>query len=106
MIDWEKSSHLVPVVVQDKESKKVVMQAYVNKEALKLTFETGYAHYFSRSRNKLWKKGETSGNIQKIHNVFVDCDGDCLLYVVSQVGAACHTGEYSCFYRELKKENI
>ncbi len=106
MIDWEKCLNLVPVVVQDKESKKVLMQAFANKEALKLSFETGYAHYFSRSRNKLWKKGESSGNLQKIDSIFIDCDGDSILYIVTQIGPACHTGEYSCFYRKLEKENI
>ena len=82
------------------------MQAYADRQALKLTFDTGFAHYFSRSRNNLWKKGETSGNVQKILDIYVDCDGDCILYVVEQKGAACHTGEYSCFYRKLLKENI
>ncbi|MBQ3033496.1 MAG: phosphoribosyl-AMP cyclohydrolase [Deferribacterales bacterium] len=105
MIDWEKCSGLVPVVVQDK-SGAVIMQAYADRQALKLTFDTGFAHYFSRSRNNLWKKGETSGNVQKILDIYVDCDGDCILYVVEQKGAACHTGEYSCFYRKLLKENI
>lgn len=92
---------LVPVVVQDVDNKDVLMQAYVNKEALKLTRETGYAHYYSRSRKKIWKKGETSGNIQVVKDIYVDCDGDCLLYVVKQTGPACHTGNRSCFFRKL-----
>ena len=100
MIDWEKCSGLIPVVVQSVAG-GVLMQAYANQEAVRLTLETGYAHYFSRSRGKLWKKGETSGHIQKIVDVFVDCDGDSLLYVVEQTGPACHTGETSCFYRKL-----
>ncbi len=101
MINWEKMNGLVPVVVQDVDNKDVLMQAYVNKEALKLTRETGYAHYYSRSRKKIWKKGETSGNIQVVKDIYVDCDGDCLLYVVKQTGPACHTGNRSCFFRKL-----
>lgn len=100
-IDWEKQSGLLPVVVQDGETQDVLMLAYANKEALQLTEETGFAHYFSRSRNALWKKGETSGNLQKIISVRLDCDGDTLLYKVSQKGAACHTGEKTCFFTEL-----
>jgi len=92
---------LLPVVVQDADSKEVLMQAYADKEALKLTEETGYAHYYSRSRKKIWKKGESSGNIQLIREIYLDCDGDCLLYLVEQTGPACHTGRRSCFYRKL-----
>jgi len=101
LIDWEKMNGLLPVVVQDADDKDVLMQAYVNKEALRLTMETGYAHYYSRSRKKIWKKGETSGNIQVVKDIYVDCDGDCLLYVVKQTGPACHTGNRSCFFRKL-----
>lgn len=101
MIDWEKMNGLLPVVVQDADSKEVLMQAYADKEALKLTEETGYAHYYSRSRKKIWKKGESSGNIQLIREIYLDCDGDCLLYLVEQTGPACHTGRRSCFYRKL-----
>jgi phosphoribosyl-AMP cyclohydrolase len=92
---------LVPVVVQDFETKDVLMQAYVNEEALRLTMDTGYAHYFSRSRNSIWKKGETSGNVQKIKSIFVDCDGDCLIYLVLQKGPACHTGKQTCFFQKI-----
>lgn len=102
-IDWDKCVGLVPVVAQDEESGQVLMQAYADREALRLTFETGYAHYFSRSRKSLWKKGETSGNLQKVSAVYVDCDGDCLLYKVSQTGPACHTGNRSCFFKKLSK---
>jgi len=105
VLDWEKMNGLLPVIVQDADNKEILMQAYVNEEALKLTLEKGYAHYFSRSRNSIWKKGETSGNIQKIVKIFVDCDGDCLLYLVKQHGPACHTGAHSCFFRELVLEN-
>lgn len=101
MIDWQKMRGLVPVVVQDNNSKEVLMQAYASEEALKLTLETGFAHYFSRSRSSLWKKGETSGNVQKIDSVFIDCDGDCLLYSVVQEGPACHTGKQTCFFQKI-----
>ena len=103
-IDFEKGQGLVPVVVQDEKSGSVLMVAYANREALEKTVETGYAHYYSRSRKKLWKKGETSGNLQKVVNIYLDCDGDTLLYEVKQEGVACHTGEYSCFFRKLAKE--
>ena len=89
--------NLKPVVVQDARTREVLMLAWANDEALKKTRETGYAWYWSRSRNKLWKKGETSGNVQKIVEVRDDCDNDALLYVVEQKGVACHTGKYSCF---------
>ncbi len=91
---------LVPVVVQDLEG-NVLMLAYMNEEALRLTIETGYAHFFSRSRGRIWKKGETSGHVQKVKEVILDCDGDAILLKVEQVGVACHTGEYSCFHRPL-----
>ena len=97
---------LVPVVVQDVKTKEVLMLAYANMEALKKTFETGYAHYWSRSRKKLWMKGETSGNVQKVVEVRIDCDNDAILYLVEQKGVACHTGNYSCFYRNLKPEDL
>ena len=103
-IDFDKGNGLVPVVVQDANTKAVLMVAYVNQEALEKTLKTGYAHYYSRSRGKLWKKGETSGNVQKVKEVFLDCDGDTLLYVVDQRGVACHTGEYTCFFRKLAEE--
>jgi phosphoribosyl-AMP cyclohydrolase len=100
-IDFAKGDGLVPVVTQDATSGKVLMVAYANSEAVKLTLETHMAHYWSRSRNKLWKKGEESGNVQKVHDVLIDCDGDTLLYVVDQSGPACHTGNETCFFRKL-----
>ncbi len=103
-VDFEKGNGLVPVVVQDASSKAVLMLAYASREAVEKTLETGYAHYYSRSRGKLWKKGETSGNVQKVKEVLLDCDGDTLLYLVEQKGVACHTGEYSCFFRKLAEE--
>jgi len=92
---------LIPVIVQDSKSREVLMMAYANDEAVRLTHETGYAHYYSRSRKKLWKKGEESGHFQKVVTILTDCDEDCLIYSVKQQGAACHTGYMSCFYRTL-----
>ncbi len=100
-VDFNKGNGLVPVIVQDNSTKEILMQAYADKQALELTLKEGYAYYYSRSRKSLWKKGETSGNTQKIVKVMVDCDEDCLLYIVEQNGVACHTGAKSCFYREL-----
>ena len=101
-LDFKKGNGLIPVIVQDAESKEVLMLAYANEEALQKTLSTGYAHYWSRSRQKLWMKGETSGHTQKIKQVTTDCDYDTLLYVVDQKGPACHTGEYTCFHNKLK----
>ncbi len=100
-VDWEKSD-LIPVIAQDFQSGEVLMLAYMNKEALKLSLETGLAHYFSRSKQRIWKKGETSGNIQKIKEAYIDCDNDTLLLKIEQVGGvACHTGRPSCFFTKL-----
>jgi phosphoribosyl-AMP cyclohydrolase len=99
-LDFSKLEGLVPVVAQDWQSGEVLMVAFVNQEAWRLTQETGIMHYWSRSRGKLWKKGESSGNIQEVKELRVDCDDDCVLARVRQVGeAACHTGYRSCFYR-------
>lgn len=92
---------LIPVIVQDAETKDVLMFAFANREAVSLTLSTGYAHYFSRSRNKLWKKGEESGHLQTVHDVLTDCDEDVLIYQVSQEGCACHEGYRSCFFRDI-----
>lgn len=89
---------LMPVVVQDEETREVLMLAYANEEAIRKTIETGLAHYWSRSRKKLWMKGETSGNTQKVVSVTADCDGDAILYVVRQKGVACHLGKRTCFH--------
>ncbi len=102
-IDFGKGEGLVPVVTQDAASGKVLMVAYANAEAVRLTLDTHMAHYWSRSRKKLWKKGEESGNVQKVHDVLVDCDGDTLLYIVEQTGPACHTGNETCFFRKLRE---
>ena len=101
-LDFEKFSGLLPVIAQEQASGKVLMLAYANLEAVRKAQETGYAHYWSRSRNTLWKKGESSGHVQQITEVLVDCDEDTLLYKVSQTGPACHTGEKSCFFRKLQ----
>ncbi len=103
-IDFKKGKGLVPVVVQDLNTKEVLMVAYANREALEKTLKSGYAHYYSRSRKELWMKGKTSGNTQKVKKVLIDCDGDTLIYLVEQKGVACHTGNYTCFYRTLAKE--
>jgi len=97
---------LVPAIAQDVETGVVLMLAYVNEEALSKTVETGYAHYYSRSRQQLWKKGGTSGHTQQIDSIRVDCDEDTLLYRVEQTGGACHTGKESCFYRTIDGEAV
>lgn len=93
---------LIPAVIQDYKNNEVLMVAFMNNEAVKKTITTGRAHFYSRSRNKLWLKGETSGHIQKVKEIRFDCDADCLLVKVQQIGGACHTGYRSCFYRRLK----
>jgi phosphoribosyl-AMP cyclohydrolase len=97
---------LLPAVAQDAESGDVLMLAYANREALERTRETGLAHYYSRSREELWQKGATSGHVQRVREVRVDCDGDALLYRVEQDGGACHTGFESCFYRTVDGEVV
>lgn len=92
---------LVPTVAQDIGSGQVLMLAYMNEESLKLTIDTGIAHYYSRSRDEIWKKGETSANIQEVKGIYYDCDGDSILLKINQVGVACHTGNYTCFYNEI-----
>ena len=92
---------LMPVITQEASSKEVLMMAWINRQALAYTLDTGFATYWSRSRLALWKKGETSGHLQSIQEIRVDCDGDTLLFLVDQVGAACHTGRRHCFYFSL-----
>ncbi len=106
-LDFEKGEGLVPVIAQDYQSGEVLMMAFVNEESWKLTLETGIVHYWSRSRKKLWKKGESSGNVQEVKEIRVDCDDDCVLIKVNQVGeAACHTGFVSCFYRKVEGDEL
>ena len=92
---------LVPAIVQDAATKDVLMMAYMNAESLRLTMEAGETVFWSRSRQELWHKGETSGNVQRVVEVLVDCDADTLLVLVEPAGPACHTGEQSCFYRNI-----
>lgn len=92
---------LIPAIAQDSLSGEVLMLAYVNSESLALTISSGYATYFSRSRNQLWQKGESSGHLQKVVSISIDCDGDAILFQVEQEGSACHTGEFTCFHREI-----
>ena len=101
-VDFSKNNGLVPVIVQDVNTNEVLMLAYMNEEALKLTEQTKLAHYFSRSRNKIWKKGESSGNIQEVKEILIDCDNDTILLKVIQHGVACHTGRKSCFFTNLE----
>ncbi len=103
-LDFSKGDGLVPAIAQDCISGKVLMMAYINKESWEKCLETGEVHYWSRSRRELWHKGVQSGNVQKIKEIFVDCDNDTVLFAVEQIGrAACHTGFESCFYRKVDK---
>ncbi len=95
---------LITAVIQDATTKDVLMVAWMNAEALRLTQDTGEAHFWSRSRRELWHKGGTSGNIQRVREIKYDCDGDTLLLLVDPAGPACHTGETSCFYRKIEIE--
>ncbi|ASJ13876.1 bifunctional phosphoribosyl-AMP cyclohydrolase/phosphoribosyl-ATP diphosphatase HisIE [Thermococcus radiotolerans] len=99
-VGWEKNGGIVPVIVQDTKG-EVLTLAYIDREALKRTLQTGYAHYYSRSGRRVRMKGEVSGNVQRVREVRIDCDSDALLFIVEQKGPACHTGNYSCFYRKL-----
>ncbi len=92
---------LIPVIVQSAQDRQVLMQAWMNRQAFEDTMESGLMHYYSRSRKSQWLKGETSGHYQKVREIYADCDQDCLLALVEQIGAACHTGSYSCFFRKI-----
>ena len=94
---------LIPAVIQEESTGEVLMLAYMNKESLKLTLETGYTWFWSRSRQELWNKGATSGNLQKVVDIHADCDNDTLLVRVKPAGPACHTGNYTCFFNEIYK---
>lgn len=102
-LDWKKMQGLLPVVVQDANTGEVLMQAYANQNALQRTLDARRATFWSRSRQELWTKGETSGNTMQTEEIFYDCDGDALIYKVKPEGPACHTGERSCFYRQLQE---
>lgn len=97
---------LVPAVIQDYITGEVLMVAYMNRESLEETIKTGYTNFWSRSRGELWKKGETSGNLQKVKDIRIDCDNDCLLINVEQTGVACHTGKHTCFYKTIEDGRI
>jgi phosphoribosyl-AMP cyclohydrolase len=101
-LDFSKGNGLIPVVVQDCESSKVLTLAYVDREALRKTVETGFAHFYRRSFDRVMKKGETSGNIQEVIDILIDCDGDSVLFLVKPKGPACHLGEETCFHNKLK----
>jgi phosphoribosyl-ATP pyrophosphohydrolase/phosphoribosyl-AMP cyclohydrolase len=92
---------LIPAIAQDEKTGEVLMMAFMNEESLKLTISTGYATYYSRSRKSLWKKGDTSGHLQEVISITTDCDFDCILLKVKQVGVACHTGKMSCFFNKI-----
>jgi phosphoribosyl-AMP cyclohydrolase len=107
LVDFEKSGGLVPAIAQDAATGVVLMMAWMNREAFEETLRTGRAVYFSRSRNKLWRKGEESGNVQEVKGVYLDCDADTILLKVHQIGgAACHEGYQSCFFRQVEGEQL
>jgi phosphoribosyl-AMP cyclohydrolase len=104
-LDFKKGNGLLPAIVQDCKSGKILMLAYIDRESWEKTLEKGEAHYWSRSRGEIWHKGDTSGHVQKIREILVDCDNDAVLFKVEQVGgAACHTGYESCFYRKIEPD--
>lgn len=106
-LDFEKMGGLIPAIAQDAATGEVLMLAYINPEAWQKTLETGEVHYWSRSRQELWHKGGTSGHVQKVKAVYVDCDADAVVFKVEQVGgAACHTGMRSCFYRRVEGDRL
>ena len=106
-IDFDKSGGIIPAIVQDFNGGDVLMLAYMNEEAFGLTQTTGYAHYFSRSRNSIWKKGESSGHVQIVKEIYLDCDSDTILLKIVQVGdAACHEGYRSCFFKRIEGDSF
>jgi len=102
MIDFEKTNGLIPAIVQEHKTGRVLMMAWMNRASLEKTMETGKTHFWSRSRQKFWMKGETSGHTQAVRDIAFDCDGDTLLVQVEQLGAACHEGYQSCFFRSVQ----
>ncbi|AEJ60929.1 Phosphoribosyl-AMP cyclohydrolase [Spirochaeta thermophila DSM 6578] len=107
LLDFGKMGGLVPVVTQEVHTGEVLMVAFLDPEAWELSLATGYAHYYSRTRRRIWKKGETSGHVQRIVEVRIDCDNDAVLFLVEQEGGtACHTGRRSCFYRTLTPQGL
>ncbi len=107
MLDFNKTNGLIPAIAQDADTGQVLMLAWMNAEAFAETVRTGKACYFSRSRNRLWRKGEESGHVQEVRGIFIDCDADTVLLKVKQLGgAACHEGYASCFFREVRGEEL
>src|SRR5207302_3515782 len=107
MVDYDKAGGLVPAIAQDAETGEVLMLAWMNREAFEETLRTGRAVYYSRSRGKLWRKGEESGHVQEVRGIFVDCDADTILLKVHQIGgAACHEGYASCFFRKVAGDQL
>ena len=104
-IDWNKNP-LIPAIAQDAETNEILMLAYMNEEAYKLTLESGYAHYFSRSKQRIWKKGESSTHTQEVKDVLLDCDADTIILKIKQNGVACHTGRKSCFFTSVMQDKI
>ena len=104
-IDWNKNP-LIPAIAQDHETSQVLMLAYMNKEAYELTVNTGYAHYFSRSKQRLWKKGESSHHTQEVKDILLDCDADTIILKIHQNGVACHTGTKSCFFSSIMQDKV
>ncbi|MFW9897724.1 MAG: phosphoribosyl-AMP cyclohydrolase [Candidatus Thorarchaeota archaeon] len=103
LLDFSKiKGGLIPIITQDYRTSEVLMLAFANEDAIRKTLETGFSHYYSRSRKTLWKKGETSGYVQEIQHIITDCDNDSILFKVKQIGAACHKGYDTCFYNEFK----
>jgi len=100
-LDWMKMNNLIPVITQEANTKEVLTLAFVNREALERTMETGWAYYYRRSHGKVMQKGVTSGNVQRIVDILTDCDNDALVYLVEQTGPACHLGERTCFHKQL-----
>lgn len=105
-INWQKCGGLIPAITQDFETSEVLMLAFMDENSLNLSIKTGFAHYFSRTKNKIWQKGETSGNTQEIKEIYLDCDGDTILLKVKQNGVACHTGQKSCFFNKFDGLNF
>lgn len=103
-IAWDKLGGLIPAITQDIKTGNILMQAFINKEALELTLTTNNVHYFSRSKNRVWEKGEKSGHKQKVIEIFLDCDLDSILIKVEQIGVACHTGNSTCFFNKINKD--
>lgn len=103
-IAWDKLGGLIPAIAQDYKDHAVLMLGFMDKEALRLSLESGFVHYFSRSKGRIWKKGEQSGHMQKIHSIALDCDKDSLLIQVEQIGVVCHTGAKTCFFNTINKD--